>query len=142
MSQSPLQPTLGELIASLTQQMSSLVRGELDLFKAQLAEKGQKYGIAAGLLAGAALMAFFGFATVIACVVLAIAQVLAPWLAALIVAVALFLVAGALAFVAKKQIDAANEIKPELVEGIKQDLDIVKEGFSHEHAEHTQRLAD
>lgn len=136
MSQNPLQPTLGELVANLTQQMSALIRGEIDLFKAQLAEKGKRFGIAAGLLVGAGLMAFFGLATAIACVVLAIAQVLAPWLAALIVAVALFVVAGALAFVAKKQIDAANEIKPELVQGIKDDVEIVKEGIRHEHAQH------
>lgn len=139
MSQSPLQPTIGELVASLTQQMSALVRGEIDLFKAQLAEKGQKFGIAAGLLAGAAFLGFFGFATIIACIVLAIAEVLAPWLAALIVALALFLIAGVLALVAKKQIDAAGEINPNPVEGIKQDISIVKEGFSNEHAE---RIAD
>ncbi|WP_454293601.1 phage holin family protein [Salana multivorans] len=139
MSQSPLQPTIGELVASLTQQMSALVRGEIDLFKAQLAEKGQKFGIAAGLLAGAAFLGFFGFATIIACIVLAIAEVLAPWLAALIVALALFLIAGVLALVAKKQIDAAGEINPNPVEGIKQDISIVKEGFRNEHAE---RIAD
>lgn len=133
MSQNPLQPTLGELVSSLTQQMSALVRGEIDLFKAQLMEKGQKLGIAGGLLAGAALLAFFGFGTIIACLVLALAEVLAPWLAALIVAVVLFGIAGALAFVAKKQIDAAGEVKPELAQGLKQDIAIVKEGLSHEH---------
>lgn len=136
MSQNPLQPTLGELVANLIQQMSALIRGEIDLFKAQLAEKGKRFGIAAGLLAGAGLLALFGLATVIACVVLALAQVLAPWLAALIVAVALFVVAGALAVVAKKQIDAANAIKPEIVQGIKEDVEIVKEGVRHELAQH------
>lgn len=129
MSQNPLQPTLGELVANLTKQMSTLIKGEVDLFKAQLAEKGQKFGIAAGLLAGAALLALFGLAVIITTVILALALVLPAWLAALIVGVVLFLIAGGLALVAKKQIDAAKEIEPQVVDGIKQDVSIVKEGF-------------
>lgn len=129
MTQSPLQPTLGELVATITTQLSNLVKGEVDLLKAQVAEKGQKFGIGAGLFAGAAFFGFFAFATLVATAVLALALVLPAWAAALIVAVVLLLIAGLLAFIGKKSIDAGNEVKPEIKDNLKTDVDVIKDGI-------------
>lgn len=128
---SPFQPTLGELVGTLTQQLTNLIRGEIDLAKAQVAEKGQKFGIGIGLLVGAGVMAFFAFAVLITTVILALANVVAAWLAALIVALALLLLAALLALVGKKSIDKGKEVEVSSpVAGVKADIDIVKEGFT------------
>ncbi|PWD51761.1 hypothetical protein C8046_15010 [Serinibacter arcticus] len=129
-SGSPLQPTLGELIASLTQQLTELVKGEVELLKAQVAEKGKSMGMGIGLFVGAGLFAFFALGVLISAAVLGLANVVAPWLAAVIVGVALLLLAGLLAFVGKKSLDKAKEVKPDPVTHLKQDIEIVKDGFT------------
>ena len=129
-SGSPLQPTLGELIASLSQQLTSLVKGEVELAKAQAAEKGKAMGMGVALFVVAGLLGFFALAVLIAAAVLGLANVLPAWLAAIAVAVALLLFAGVLAFVGKKALDKAKEVKPEPVAHLKQDIEIVKDGFT------------
>lgn len=129
-SGSPLQPTLGELIASLSLQLTTLVKGEVELAKAQVAEKGKSMGLGIGLFVGAGLFGFFAFAVLIATAILGIATALPAWLSALIVGVALLLLAGLLAFVGKKALDKAKEVKPEPVANLKQDIEIVKDGFT------------
>lgn len=128
-SNSPLQPTLGELFATLTQQLQSLLRGEVALLKAQVKEKGQKMGLGIGLFVGAAVFAGVAGLVLVATAILALALVLPAWLAALIVAVAFLLIAAVLGLVGKKQLDAANEVKPAIKENIQQDITIVKEGL-------------
>ncbi len=128
---SPFQPTLGELVGTLTQQLTNLIKGEIELVKAQVAEKGQKFGIGIGLFVGAGVMAFFAFAVLITTVILALANAVPAWLAALIVAVALLILAALLAFVGKKSIDKANEVEVSSpVASVKADIEIVKEGFT------------
>lgn len=128
---SPFQPTLGELVGTLTQQLTNLIKGEIELVKAQVAEKGQKFGIGIGLFVGAGVMAFFALAVLITTVILALANAVPAWLAALIVAVALLILAALLAFVGKKSIDKANEVEVSSpVASVKADIEIVKEGFT------------
>lgn len=128
-SNSPLQPTLGELFATLTQQIQSLLRGEVALLKAQVKEKGQKMGLGIGLFVGAAVFAGLAGLVLVATAILALALVLPAWLAALIVAVVFLLIAAVLGLVGKKQLDAANRVKPAIKENIQQDITIVKEGL-------------
>lgn len=134
MSTNPLQPTLGELVATMTSQVSALVKGEIDLFKAQVQEKGQRFGVGIGLFVGAAVMGFFAFCVLVATFVLVLDLWLPAWAAALIVAAVFLLVAAVLALVGKKQIDAGKEVKPAVVDNLKGDLalvkDSVKEGLS------------
>ena len=64
----------------------------------------------------------------IAASVLLLATALEPWIAAAIVAVALFAVAGILAITGKKQVEQATPAAPEqAIESTKKDIDEVKE---------------
>jgi len=119
--------TLGALVHDMTQQMSTLVRDEMRLAQAEMTEKGKKAGIGIGLFSAAGLLAFFGVATVIATVILALALVMPGWLAALIVAVVLFAAAGVVALLGKNNVQRATPVKPErAIEGLKEDLATVK----------------
>jgi uncharacterized membrane protein YqjE len=119
--------TLGALVHDMTQQMSTLVRDEMRLAQAEMTEKGKKAGIGIGLFSAAGLLAFFGLATVIATVVLALALVMPAWLAALIVAVVLFAAAGVVALLGKNNVRRATPAKPvRAIEGLKEDLATVK----------------
>jgi len=123
-------PSMGELFSRLSEQSSRLVRSEIELAKSELSRKAKAGAIGAGLLAGAALFGFFAFAVLITTVILALSNVVAPWLAALIVAVLLLVVAGVLALLGKKSLDKGVPPKPErTADNVKQDVQAVKEGF-------------
>jgi uncharacterized membrane protein YqjE len=120
-------PTLGALVHDLTQQMSTLVRDEMRLAQAEMTQKGKRAGLGIGLFSGAGLMAFFGLGTLITAVVLALALALPAWLAALIVTVLLFAVAGVLALQGRKNVSKATPPKPEeALDGLKEDVATVK----------------
>jgi uncharacterized membrane protein YqjE len=117
-----------ELVTRLGEQVSTLIRSELRLAQVELQEKGKRAGIGVGLFGGAGLVALFGAGALVACAILALALIMDAWLAALIVGVVLLAVAGILALVGRSQVQrAAPPLPTEAVEGIKQDIQTVKE---------------
>jgi len=120
-------PTLGALVNQLTTQVPELIRSEIRLAQAEVTEKGKRVGIGIGMFSGAGLMAFFGFGTLLATIVLALSLIMDPWIAALIVTVVLFAIAGVLALLGKNQVQEATPLAPErAVEGIQEDIATVK----------------
>jgi uncharacterized membrane protein YqjE len=120
--------TTGELITRLSTQVSELVRGEIALAKAELAQKGKRAGIGAGLAGAAGVLALYGVGALITTVIAALALVLPVWAAALIVAVVIFIVAGVLGLLGKNQIQRATPAVPEItVESVKRDVATVSE---------------
>jgi uncharacterized membrane protein YqjE len=120
-------PALGALVHDLTRQMPDLIRSELRLARAEVAEKGKRAGIGIGMFSAAGLLAFFGTATLTATAVLALALAVDGWLAALIVAVVLFAGAGAFALIGKNQVEEAAPPVPErALAGVKEDMATVK----------------
>jgi len=117
----------GDLVKQLTDQTKTLVKQEMRLAQVELQEKGKKIGVGAGLFGAGGLVAFFGAATLIAAVVLGLSTALAPWLAALIVALVLLAVAGIAALMGKKKVEEAAPPAPEQAMGsVKRDVDTVK----------------
>ena len=124
----PENASTGQLIGQLTEQISRLVRDEARLAQAEVTQKAKRLGVGAGLFGGAGLVAFFGLAALITAAILALALVLPDWLAALIVAVVLFAVAGVLALVGKKDVDKGSPPVPtEAISSVKTDIATVKE---------------
>jgi membrane protein len=119
-----------ELVNNASEQVSRLVRDEMRLAAAELRQKGTRLGAGAGLAGVAGVLAFYGGGALVACVVLALALVLAPWLAALLVGAVVLAAAGVLALAGKKQVEAAAPPVPEnTVSSVKKDVDTVKEGL-------------
>ncbi|MEU8663024.1 phage holin family protein [Actinoplanes philippinensis] len=127
----PVRPTAekstAELVQMASEQLSRLVRDEITLAKAELAEKGKRAGIGAGLFGGAGALAMYGLGAAIATGIIALDLVLPLWLAALIVTVVLFVTAGVLALLGKSQISRAVPPEPlAAIESVKADVDEVK----------------
>ena len=121
-------PSVGELFGRLSAQTSDLVRGEIALAKAELAEKAKASGIGIGLFAAAGLLGFFAFAVLITTAILGLANAVPAWLAALIVAVVLLLIAGILAFVGKRSLDSAlTTVRAK--ENVNKDVNVIKKGL-------------
>jgi uncharacterized membrane protein YqjE len=127
----PADASTGQLISRLTEQISTLVRSEARLAQVEVTQKAKRLGVGAGLFGGAGLVAFFGLATLITTAVLALALVLPAWLAALIVTVVLFAVAGILALIGKKDVEKARPPLPtEAIAGVQADIATVKQGIA------------
>lgn len=122
--------SVGQLVSQLSEQMTRLVRDEVQLAKVDLAEKGKKAGIGLGMFTGAGLLAFFGLAALVTTAILALSLAVSGWLAALVVAAVLFAAAAVLGLVGKKEVQQATPPVPQAaVDGLKADLSTVKEGF-------------
>ena len=118
----------GELIKLLSEQVSTLVRDELKLAQLEMTRKGKQAGIGVGMLGGGGMLALYGIGCLIACAIIGISRVLAPWLSALVVGVALLTVAGIAALVGKSRLQQATPPVPqEAVQSVKADVDEIKE---------------
>jgi hypothetical protein len=107
----------------LTDQTTTLVRKEIELAKAELAEKGRRAGVGARMFGAAGLLAVGAFAAITTCAIWALSTALAGWLAALIVAVVYAAVAGVLALRGKNAIKQAGPPVPErAVHSTKEDV--------------------
>jgi hypothetical protein len=121
-----------ELVQLASEQISRLVREELALARTEMTARAKRAGGGAGLFGGAGVVALYGVAALLTTLVLLLALVMPAWLAALIVAVALFAVAGVMALVGRRQVSRVGTPVPEeTVDSVKTDVhtvtDAVKE---------------
>jgi hypothetical protein len=118
---------VGDLVRELSEQTSTLVRKEVELAKAELAAKGKRAGIGAGMFGGAGLFGLYALGALTAAAILGLATAVAPWLAALIMAVVYGAIAGVLALQGRNKVQAATPPVPEqAVDSTKEDVAWVK----------------
>jgi hypothetical protein len=105
--------TLGRIVADATHDISSIIHSEIALAKAEIGADAKKARLGAGIFAVAGTFAFLALILLpIAAAYGLVAAGLAPWLAFLIVAVLLLVVAAILALVGKRSIGKVKG-KPE-----------------------------
>jgi uncharacterized membrane protein YqjE len=120
--------SVADLVQRLSEQTATLVRDEMRLAQAELQEKGKRAGIGAGMFGGAGLVALYGVGALTAAAILLIGTAVEPWIAAVIIGVALLAVGGVLALAGRKQVDRATPPKPEqAIESVQRDVEHVKE---------------
>ena len=121
-------PGDGELVKQLSEEISQLVRDEVRLATLEMTGKAKTAARGAGLFGGSGVMALYGIGCLLAAAIIALAGVLSPWLAALIVGVALFAVAGIAALAGKGQFKRATPpIPSRAAESVKADVEQIKE---------------
>ena len=107
------------------------MRDEVRLAQAEVTQKAKRLGIGAGLFGGAGIVALLGLGALVTAAILGLANVLPGWLAAIIVAVVLFLVAGVLALLGKKDVQQATPPLPtDTIASVQADIETVKQGIS------------
>ena len=118
---------IGELLKQLSEETTTLVRQELDLAKAEVAQKGQKAGKGAGMFGGAGIVGFLALAALTAALIMAIDKATANWVAALIVGLVYAAIAGILALQGRNKIQEAVPPVPEqAAESVKEDVQWAK----------------
>ncbi len=116
------QESTGQLLQQLSRDTSHLVRQEIRLAQAEMAQKAKLAGLSAGLLGAAAVLGLAMLGAATAAMIAAIAILVPVWAAALAVTVFYGLLIGGLALVAWRELRRASPLKPEqTVETLKDD---------------------
>lgn len=116
-----------ELVHDLTDQVSRLARTEVTLAVRELKGKARHAGVGAAFAGAGGVFAFYGGGVLIAACVLLLALALPAWAAALIVAAAMFALAGIAVLMARKQLRQSAPMPSPAVESAKEDVHAVKE---------------
>jgi cbb3-type cytochrome oxidase subunit 3 len=118
---------LGEVAKELTRDVSLLVRQEMELAKAEMAEKGRTAAPGLGMIGGAGVVALCAAGALTAFVILVLAIFLPEWLAALLVGVVLAGIAYLLVKQGKERVAEAGKPVPEqTIETVKEDVEWAK----------------
>ncbi|WP_327088208.1 phage holin family protein [Nonomuraea sp. NBC_01738] len=111
MPQMPEEESLGALVAQASDHISTLVRSEIELAKAELRFDAKRVGTAGGLFAAAAFMAHLCLILASFTLAFVLEQWLPTWLAFLIVTVFYLLVAALLVFIGIRRLKGLRGMK-------------------------------
>ncbi len=118
--------SLGTLVNDLSEQTKRLVRAEVELAKAEMAEKAKRAGAGLGLLVGAGILAFYAVGVALTAAILGLAVPLPAWAAALIVLGAMLLLAGILVAVGVHLLKRASTKPETTLDSLKDDVAALK----------------
>jgi hypothetical protein len=119
--------SIGDLFGKLSNELSTLIRQEMELARAELTEKGKQAGKGAGLFGGAATVALLGAGAITAGIVLLLALLIPDWLAAIIVGLVYVGIAAVLGLKGRDEIQQATPPVPEqTVDTVKEDVQWAK----------------
>ncbi|MFI2781144.1 phage holin family protein [Streptomyces sp. ALB3] len=115
-------PSVGELVGEISDDLTRLVRGEIDLAKAEMKQEATRAGKAAGMLAGSGYAGHLVLLMGSLAAVFGLARLVDLAWAALIVAALWALVGAALFVIGRKRMRAVR-VKPErTTETLKEDV--------------------
>ncbi|HEY4428354.1 MAG TPA: phage holin family protein [Solirubrobacteraceae bacterium] len=124
---------VGNVVKQLSEDLSTLVRQELQLAQAEMREKGKRAGVGIGMFGAAGIAAFLALGSLTTCLVAALATGMEVWLAALIVTVVYGAVAAVLALTGRDRVAEASPPVPEqTAETLKEDVQWAKTQLSSE----------
>ncbi|MBQ0906444.1 phage holin family protein [Micromonospora sp. U21] len=106
------QASVGDLLGDVTRDLSTLMRKEVELAKAELREEASQAGKAGGMFGGAGLAGFLAVLFVSYAVWWGLSNTMDQGWAALIVAVIWAVVAGGLFISARSQLQRARAVLP------------------------------
>ncbi|WP_106817402.1 phage holin family protein [Janibacter massiliensis] len=118
--------TIGQLVADASADLSAIIRGEIQLAKAEVTKGLTIGGKGVGMLVGAGLMGLFGLIYLLHAAARGIGVFLPVWAGYLIVAAVLFLVAGILALLGIKSLKKAKPVPERAIKSAKDTVDAVK----------------
>ena len=118
---------LGEVARDLTRDVSLLVRQEVELAKAEMAQKGRVAAPGLGMIGGAGVVGLMAAGALTAFLILVLSTFLPEWASALTVGVVLAAVAYVLAKQGKERVSEAGAPVPEqTIETVKEDVEWAK----------------
>jgi len=118
----PAQRTVTDVLQDIVGNVQEIIRAEFRLAKAETKEKVRKASRPATMLGVGAAIGMYGLGFVLLAVVYALSQVVAAWLAALIVGVALAIMAAILVSTGKKALKRISPVPEKTVQTVKENV--------------------
>jgi lipopolysaccharide export LptBFGC system permease protein LptF len=119
--------SIAELLRQLSQETATLVRQEMELAKAEVAQKGKKAGAGAAMFGGAGAAGLATLGAFTAFLILVLNTFMDAWLAALIVTLVYGAITAVLIMRGKEKVQEAGSPVPEqTVDTIKEDIEWAK----------------
>jgi hypothetical protein len=118
---------ISALLSDLARETTTLVRQEILLAKVEFGQKASQAGRQVGLLAVGGAVLYAGLLAVVAALILLLADFIAPWLAALLVGMAVMAIGY---WLVKRELDALKQLDPKptaTIETLRQDKEWAKE---------------
>jgi hypothetical protein len=119
--------SLGQIVSDVAQDLSTLVRQELDLAKTGVKQEASRAGKGVGMLGGAGVAGHLALIFVSLCAMFVLNNAVPIEVAALIVTVFWAIVAAVLALTGKKALDRTNPALPQTQRSLKEDAAWVKQ---------------
>ena len=126
---SEARPSIGALFASVTGQLSAIIRGEIELNKAKLRAFASKSGKGIALLLVAAVFALYLLGWIFHTIEIALALVVPAWAASLIVVAILLLIVLILALVGSRSLKSAQAHRPDPAASIASTKEAIEKGL-------------
>ena len=118
--------TIGQLVADASHDISTIVRGEIALAKAEVTSGVKVAGTGIGLLVGAGVLGVFGLVLFLHFLAWLLAIWLPVWAGYLIVAAVIFIGAGILAMLGIKAIKRARPVPEKAIKNAQDTIDLLK----------------
>jgi Putative Actinobacterial Holin-X, holin superfamily III len=125
----PHEASTGQLVTQAANQISTLVRTELALGKAELVERGRKLGVGGGLLAAAGLFSLYALGLLVALYVVVLDRAWPLWLAVLVALLTVGTLTLALAGFGVRRLRAGASVPNQAANSVRDDIASVKHAF-------------
>ena len=122
-------PSIGALFASVTNQISGIIRGEIELNKVKLRTFAAKSGKGVALLVVAAVFALYLLGGVVHTIEVALELVVPAWAASLIVVGILLLIVLILALVGVRSLKSAQAHRPDPAASVAATKEAIQKGL-------------
>jgi uncharacterized membrane protein YqjE len=128
MASSPQTPerTIGQLVADATTELSTIMRTEIQLAKAEIAEDAKTAGRSVGMFVGAAFVALMGLVFLFHTIANVIAIWLPVWAGYAITTALLFIAAAVLALVGRSSIQTVKGKPERAIRNAQETIDTLK----------------
>ena len=120
--------TIGQLVADATHDVSTIVRNEIALAKAEVTADVKKAGQGAGMFAGAAFVGLLGLIFLFHTIVAVLDIWLPEWAGYLITTALLFVVAGVLALVGRSSMKKMKGKPERTIKNAQETVEAIKSG--------------
>jgi uncharacterized membrane protein YqjE len=118
--------SIADVLQDIVANVQTIIRSEVRLAKAELAEEAIKAGRAAGMMAGGTVAALFTVWLLLLTVLLGLATVMPTWSAALLLCVVMAIVTGVLVTAGKKRLKAVHAKPEKTIESVKENVQWAK----------------
>jgi hypothetical protein len=113
-------PGVGTLVSGVIEDLQAIVRGEVQLAKAEIREDASRIGSGAAMIAGGALVGLVGFIFLMLGVTYLLNKSIEMWLAAGIVGLVLLAIAAAVALSGRSRVRAVNLTPVQTIDSLKE----------------------